>query len=59
MEGDGGWVFGGTLLGERRPGSVSPGPMWVSLPIRENSCHSWFHLKACVFREGWRIFNHE
>jgi len=21
--------------------------------------HSWFHLKASVFREGWRIFNHE
>ena len=44
------------------PGSVSPATTatrWVSLPIRENSCHSWFHLKACGFREGWKIFNHE
>ena len=44
------------------PGSVSSATTatrWVSLPIRENSCHSWFHLKAWFFREGWRIFNHE
>ena len=44
------------------PGSVSPATTatrWVSLPIRENSCHSWFHLKAWFFREEWRIFNHE
>ena len=37
------------------PGSVSPATTatkWVSLPTRENSCHSWFHLKAWVFMEG-------
>ena len=44
--------------GDRRTGTTDLS-LYPLLPIRENSCYSWFQLKACVFREGWRIFNHE
>ena len=58
MEGGGDWGGGGTLLG-KATGVGEPGYKVGIPPHSCHSCHSWFHLKAWVFREGWRIFNHE
>ena len=49
--GGGDRLFGGKPWGKAIEG-CEPSKGWGSHPICENSCHSWFNLKAWALRVG-------